>query len=60
MRVVSVRYERTFNLGNYESEKIGIEIELDSNDQVQKALNDAKKFVELNREKVTGNGQRVY
>ena len=46
MRVTSLNYERTFNKGNYESEKIGIEIALDSQDKAGEALTRAKQFVE--------------
>lgn len=46
MRMVSLSYERTFNLGNYQSEKIGCELALDSNDNPNEALARAKAFVE--------------
>jgi hypothetical protein len=51
MRVVNLTYERTFNLGNYQSEKIGVEVALDSNDNANEALERAKKFVEGNQSK---------
>ena len=45
MRVVNLTYERTFNKGNYESEKIGVEIALDSEDSAGEALARAQQFV---------------
>jgi hypothetical protein len=45
MKVTTVVYHKTFNLGNYCSEKIGVEIELDENDTVEMAFEAAKKSV---------------
>ena len=49
MRVTTITYERTFNKGNFESEKIGIEIALDRQDNAANAMQRAKAFVEGNR-----------
>ena len=32
MKFKIIRYERTFNLGNYEDEKIAVEVEVESDD----------------------------
>ena len=48
MRCTTIRYEKTINLGNYESEKIAIELALGENDQAQLAIEKAKQFVEAN------------
>lgn len=45
MRITTLTYEETKNLGNYESQKIGIEIVLDSEDKPGEALRRAKEFV---------------
>lgn len=47
MRITSINYSRVFSLGNYENEKIGVEVELSSQDDPQKSLDEAKKFVDL-------------
>lgn len=46
MKTVSVNYRRTFNLGNYASEVVGVEIELDPTDNPEDALLEAKNLVE--------------
>lgn len=55
MKVTSVKYERVFNMGNYESERIGIEIEPDNSDNIDEdmeiAINKARKFVYSERGK---------
>ncbi len=45
MRASKVCFRRTFNLGNYESETIELEVELSEGDDAKKALEGAKKFV---------------
>ena len=47
MRITSINYSRVFSLGNYENEKIGVEIELSSHDDPKKSLDEARKFVDL-------------
>ena len=46
MKPITVNYAKTFNLGNYCSEKIGVEIQLDENDLPEDALSEAKNMVE--------------
>lgn len=43
MKPTKVYYERCINLGNYENEKIGIEIELEDGDTVNAAVDTARK-----------------
>lgn len=53
MHVKTVIYNKVFSLGNYENEKIGIEIELKEGEDPQKAIQDARQYVEYNH-KVNG------
>jgi predicted membrane chloride channel (bestrophin family) len=53
MKVKIISYSKVFSLGNYENEKIGVDIELQDNDDVQKAIQEARNFVEFNH-KVNG------
>jgi hypothetical protein len=46
MKAKTVRYEKKFNLGNYETEVVGIELELNEGEKASDALALAKKFVE--------------
>ena len=46
MRVTMLRYEKKFNLGNYEAETVGIEIALAEGELASVALAHAKRFVE--------------
>lgn len=46
MRVTEFRYERTFNTGNYTSEKIGLTLALEEGTQAKDALARAKAFME--------------
>lgn len=48
MKTKSVTYSKVFSLGNYENEKIGVEIEIQEGDEVQKAIQEARQFVEFN------------
>jgi len=48
MKTKTVSYSKVFSLGNYENEKIGVEIEIQEGDDVQKAIQDARQFVEFN------------
>ena len=45
MRATTIRYERKFNLGNYEGETISIELALSEEDKAADALAMAKQFV---------------
>ena len=46
MHIQTVNYTRTFNLGNYSSEKIGVEFSLNPGDSANKALDHARELVE--------------
>ena len=49
MKCTRIYYEKCFNLGNYQNEKIGVEVELAENETAQQALDTAKRFVEKNK-----------
>lgn len=51
MKATVVRFERLFNRGNFEHEKIAIEIQLEEGDTAKAALEKAKSFVETNSHK---------
>lgn len=62
MKAKKIYYEKCFNLGNYQNEKVGIEIELEEGEKVQDVLKAAKQFVETNNPKASEqveNAQRV-
>ena len=46
MHIQTVSYTRTFNLGNYSSEKIGVEFSLNQGESANKALDIARELVE--------------
>ena len=46
MHIQTINYTRTFNLGNYSSEKIGVEFALNQGESADKALDNAKQLVE--------------
>lgn len=46
MHIQTVNYTRTFNLGNYSSEKIGVEFSLNQGESANKALDAARDLVE--------------
>lgn len=46
MHIQTINYTRTFNLGNYSSEKIGVEFALNPGESADKALDNAKQLVE--------------
>lgn len=48
MKTKTIQYHKVFNLGGYENEKIGVEIEVQENDDVQKVIQQARQFVEFN------------
>lgn len=48
MKVKTVSYSKVFSLGNYENEKLGVEFEMSEEDDVQKAMQKAREFVEFN------------
>ena len=46
MHIQTISYTRTFNLGNYSSEKIGVEFSLNQGESANKALDYARELVE--------------
>jgi hypothetical protein len=46
MQITTVNYTRTFNLGNYSSEKIGVELSINEGESANQALDVAKDLVE--------------
>lgn len=46
MHIQTINYTRTFNLGNYSSEKIGVEFSLNQGESATKALDIARDLVE--------------
>lgn len=48
MKTTKISYSKVFSLGNYENEKLGVEIEIQEGDDVQKAIQQARQFVEYN------------
>jgi hypothetical protein len=46
MHIQTVNYTRTFNLGNYSSEKIGVEFSINQGESANKALDIARELVE--------------
>ena len=46
MHIQTIIYQRTFNLGNYSSEKIGVEFAINQGESATKALDIARDLVE--------------
>jgi hypothetical protein len=46
MKISEITYNRTFNLGNFNSERIGVRIEINEGESVTQALEAAKQLVE--------------
>ena len=46
MHIQTIIYQRTFNLGNYSSEKIGVEFAINPGESANKALDIARELVE--------------
>ena len=46
MKMSEITYNRTFNLGNFNSERIGVRIEINEGESVTQALEAAKQLVE--------------
>ena len=44
-RIDRISYQKTFNIGSYQSERIGVEIELNSGEDAKEALSTAKSLV---------------
>lgn len=45
MHITTVNYTKTFNLGNYSSEKIGVEIAINEGESAMEAMDTAKQLV---------------
>ena len=45
MQITQISYQKTFNLGNYSSERIGAEITLNAGEDAMQAINEARKLV---------------
>jgi len=46
MHIQTINYTKTFNLGNYSSEKIGVEFSINQGESANKALDIARELVE--------------
>lgn len=46
MQFEKISYQRVFNLGNYESVRIGADVLINPGEDAKQALNEAKEFVE--------------
>lgn len=46
-KITKISYSKVFNLGDFQNEKIGAEVELSPGDDAAKALTEVKKFVEF-------------
>ncbi len=46
MKVKSINYQKTFNLGNYSSERIGVEVDVDEGEHLEEVFDYAKWLVE--------------
>ena len=45
MKATKIKYEKTFNLGNYSNEVIGVEIELADGETAKDAIEKARRYV---------------
>lgn len=57
MRVMEINYERVHNLGNYESERIGIKVALDESEKAAEILPKIREFVSASRSGEHGTTQ---
>jgi len=53
MQIILVTYTKTFNLGNYSSEKIGVEVAINEGESAKEALDTAKQLVEEYHQQTT-------
>jgi len=53
MNISLVTYTKTFNLGNYSSERIGVEVEVGIGESAKEALDTAKQLVEEYHQQTT-------
>lgn len=59
MKCTRIYYEKCFNLGNYQNEKVGVEIELAEGETAAAAMKLAQKFVEQSTTKENHNLDRA-
>jgi hypothetical protein len=45
MKALTITYQRVFNLGNYESERVEITLQVEEGERAQDVLDAAKRFV---------------
>lgn len=48
MKITKITYQRVKNLGNYESERLEIEVETNEKENYESKVKEMKKFVEKN------------
>ena len=61
MHIQVINYQKTFNLGNYSSERIGVEIAINAGEDAKEALETAKQLVEeFHKESPKPQPQEVY
>ena len=46
MKVTSISYQKTFNLGNYSSERLGVEVEVGEHEYADDLMKEARELVE--------------
>ena len=46
MKITEITYNRTFNLGNFNSERIGVKVDINEGESASEALETAKQLVE--------------
>jgi hypothetical protein len=60
MKAVSVRYERLYNVGNYEHAKFGIELAVEEGEKASDVMEKAKKWVrQMNTEAMDARMREV-
>jgi hypothetical protein len=61
MHIQVINYQKTFNLGNYSSERIGVEIAVNAGEDAKEALATARQLVEeYHKENLKPIPQQVY
>lgn len=58
MKATKVYYQKCFNLGNYQNEVIGIELEVEEGENALDVIEKAKKFVNEKSSHNAGNDER--
>ena len=59
MKCKTVKYQKCFNLGNYENEVIGVELEVGENEKAEFVLEQAKIFVEAKGKPLSLRQQQI-